>query len=177
MYKIKKKSLVILLRNQPSLINEFDDNIKSKIKTFTIINWSNILKDQPSLINYCDKLNDIPMIQLIDDKDDNVYHWAGWYYILHEHPELIKYCNKLTDEDSYHCLPRYNEKLKDILIGSKKYIGEYIEKYIEKFHDPEILTYAINLSPNLKDLYTKNDLWKYVDFSKVNNCSEYTILK
>ena len=29
----------------------------------------------------------------------------------------------------------------------------------------------------MKDFYTKNNLWKYVDFSKLNIFNEYSILK
>ena len=35
----------------------------------------------------------------------------------------------------------------------------------------------IAIYPDLKDLYTEKDLWKYVDFSKLSNNLKYAILK
>ena len=50
-----------------------------------------------------------------------------------------------------------------------------MKKYIKKHKDPIILTNMIGIYPDLKDLYTKKNLWKYVDFSKLTNNLEYNI--
>ena len=52
-----------------------------------------------------------------------------------------------------------------------------MEKYIKKYKDEEVLTNMIGIYPDLKEIYTKKDLWKYVDFSKLSDNIEYSMLK
>ena len=63
------------------------------------------------------------------------------------------------------------------MYNSKEYHVEFINKYIEKYTDKDVLTNMIGIYPDLKDIYTKNNLWKYVDFSKLTKNIEYSILK
>ena len=63
------------------------------------------------------------------------------------------------------------------MYNSKEYHVEFINKYIEQYKDQEVLTNMIGIYPDLKEIYTKNNLWKYVDFNQLTENLEYSILK
>ena len=161
-----------ILKKQPKLIDKCN-----VIDLFYARNWFDILLEQPKLINYCNKFNNF-----------NSYNW---YKLILIYPELLDKCDKpLSSEMKSDILKKYPNLIEKInvdnieeklfiknIYNSKKYYINFIEKYIERFHDSEVLTNMIGIYPNLKEFYIKNDLWKYVDFSKLSNNIEYSILK
>ena len=161
-----------ILNEQPQLINRCD-----KIKYIRQYKWVDILKNQPSLIDYCDKLDKF--------SNDDIFK------LLNTNFELINKLEKPIDDTIKNKLLLLNPNLitelgydnidkyvlETVLYNFKGHKNILIEKYIEKYKDPEILTNMIAIYPDLKELYTKKDLWKYVDFSKLNNNLEYSILK
>ncbi len=162
----------IILSKQPQLIN-----LCNNVDNICENNWSCILSEQPNLEKYCNKFNTF-------DED-------CWRFLLLEQPQFIDKCNKeLSEEIKVDLLNKHpkliekinvdninkEENFKVILYNSKEYRNKCIEKYIKKFNNKETLTNMIGIYPDLKDLYTENDLWKYVDFSKLNNFNEYRIL-
>ena len=196
--KIKNKYLIGLIINRIEFIKELNINLKKfnvydfiellkkypilidkcdKIKEIDCSNWSKILQKQPELIKYCDKIDD--------------FNGDDWYELLFYQPQFINKCNKyintylrevliknnfdLIDKIKIDDIQNYDFKI--IVYNSKKYRNKVIKKYIEKYKDPEVLTNMIGIYPDLKELYTKKDLWKYVDFSKLTDNLEYSILK
>ena len=196
--KISNDMLVTIIINQPTLIEE----LKIDLRRFKTENWIKILEYQPHLVDKCDKLNNIsrytwarllakqPILLNHCDKLDK-FDDGDWHHLLKARPELIEYCNSdLNIEIKSNLLllhPILIEKLslnglskseiESILYHSKEHRDKVIEKYVEKFHDIELLTNMIGIYPDLKDLYIKKDLWKYVDFSKLTNNIEYSILR
>ena len=161
-----------LLKRHPSLIDKCD-----KIKEMHSSNWSKILQKQPQLIKYCDKIDNF-------NEDD-------WHGLLFYQPQFIDKCNidmsvylrEVLIENNFDLIDKiknddiesyYFEK---IVYKSGEYRNKVVDKYTEKFHDEMLLTNMIGIYPDLKDLYTKKDLWKYVDFNQLTDNLEYTILK
>ena len=206
-YKIKNHNLVTLISKQPQLIDELKINLKKldnddwveilkkqpqlidkcdSIENFTVYNWSKILSKQSKLIAYCNKLDEI-----------SIY---DWYVIILYHPEILNNSkildifNKKTTTLNitnilikHHCLIEkliikenifeFLSERKKLLYNSKKYHNEFMKKYIKYYKDSEILTNMIGIYPDLKDLYTEKNLWKYVDFNQLTDNLEYSILK
>ena len=65
----------------------------------------------------------------------------------------------------------------NILYNSRKHHLRLMKSYIKNNKDNKVLTDMIGIYPDLKDLYTKNNLWNYVDFNQLSNNLEYSILK
>ena len=179
---LQSRALAEIIANDIKYVEKY--NIDFKI--FKEDDWYKILEKQPNLIDKCDVLYKI----------NNHY----WDEILNNQPQLIDYYIKVIDEKSekyrlsYDLLlryPDYIEKLdkridynlitedffNNLVYNSKKYQLKIMEKYAERFHSSKVLTNMINLYPDLKDLYTEKDLWKYVDFNQLTENLEYIILK
>ena len=167
--------LAKIISIHPEIINKFNLNLTGKLN---VDDWVTILKKQPQLIEKCDKVNEISSLK--------------WNLILYEKPELIEYCNKkLKGDVIYKVLinhpnaieklnihdTNYEKDVEEIVYNSKEYHKKAIEQYIKKYHDIYVLTTMIYLYPDLKELYTEKDLWKYVDFNKLSDNLEYGILK
>ena len=169
---ISVNNWIMILKKQPQLIDKCNilDNI-------SYIQWNYILFEQPNLSKYCNKFTEF--------REDN------WFDLLIRHPELIDKCDKNLDSKIIIKLierhPKLIEKInindidkfdfEKIIYRSDDYHIKALEKYTEKYKDPEVLTNMIGIYPDLKELYTKKDLWKYVDFSKLTDNLEYSILK
>ena len=163
---------VEILQSQPQLIDRCD-----KLKSIAACQWQELIVEHPQLINYCDKLNEL------DDYD--------WHKILEKHPTLIDRCKiNLTESTKYDLIDSHPELIKKInikklseedfetiLYNTKNYCTNLMKQYIKKYKNPEVLTNMIGIYPDLKDFYTKNNLWKYVDFNELNINLEYAILK
>ena len=162
-----------ILRHQPKLIDYCN-----KIDEFSSYDWCLILKEQPKLIDYCDK---------IDEFKGNY-----WYELLMKQPQLINECKNINIIKRMHKIqllnkyPNLIEKIHlnninnncvEILYNSREHHLRLMKRYIKKYKDKNILTNMIGIYPDLKDLYTKNNLWQYVDFSKLTDNLEYSILK
>ena len=196
--KYLHEPLVRLVEYQPQLIDE----LKIDIKKFDVTDWCLILSKQPQLIDKCDKINEISEFDwanIISDQPTlikycnklNKLNYNEWKLILNKQPDLINFCrnislgNKSIDLLSTH--PKLIDKLniddinepsfEVIVYNSKEYHIKAIKKYIKKFKDSELLTNMIGIYSDLKDVYTKNNLWQYVDFNKLSNNMEYSILK
>ena len=196
--KLNQYNWVDILRKQPKLIKYCD-----KIDEFDSYSWYLVLYKYPELIKYCNNLDTIGVIswnmilqsqpQLSDNcnKFDRI-KGDDLYDLLEKQPELINKCkntktinrNKrimllkkhpiLVDKIE---LRNINKKHIEIIYNSREYHLKFMKSYIKYNKDSKVLTDMINLYPDLKKLYTKNDLWKYVDFSKLINNLEYSILK
>ena len=163
-----------ILIKQPQFINKCD-----KIKEIKINEWVNILIKQPSLIKYCNRLDKISSYdlyriilhhpKLINNNKFNI-NLSSTYKIslLMFYPELIE---KLKVNDIAEAQFRY------IIYTSKNYITKTLKKYLKRFHNSELLTNIIGIYPNLKEFYTENNLWQYVDFNQLTENLEYGILK
>ena len=196
---IKTNNIKLLVLNQPQLIDE----LKLDIKKFTTKDWCEILQKRPELISKCDKLHDIihnewrdilskqPKLKQYCDKF-NEFSEFDWFILLSKQPSLIDKCkyssfneqNKINLLINQPSLIKYlnldnitNRNINGVLYNSKEYRFETVNKYIELHKDPEVLTNMIGIYPDLKDLYTENNLWKYVDFNKLSENLEYSILK
>ena len=170
--KFETYYLVEIIQKHPNLINKY--NIINKLK---LSNWIDILKIQPKLFKYCNIFNE--------------FTEYDWYKLLKNNPELIDKLNiNINSELKVNLLEsqpslinRLNlnnineENFKVILYSSKEYYIKAVEKYIERFKDREVLTNMVAIYPDLKKLYTKKDLWKYVNFNQLSNNLEYSILK
>ena len=196
--KISNRSLVILIKNQPQLIEELDIDVKRLDKN----NWGEILAEQPQLIDKCDKIDEIEphfwgyilaknsLLVKYCNKIDKLNNF-DWYKILEKQPNLIDLCNEpllyRQRIDLLELYPNLINKIniedifkndfENIIYKSKEYRNEVLEVYIKNNKDPEVLTNMIGIYPDLKNLYTKNNLWKYVNFNKLNDNLEYSILK
>ena len=171
--KISNGDLSILIKNQPQLI----EKLNIDLNIFSGYEWSEILRKQPHLIDRCDKIDKI-----------NIYNIT---YLLFDQPILIDYFSKDLSPnyivDLIEEYPYLIKKLKTndidkfdfekILYSSKEYHIEAMNKYTKKFHDIELLTNMIGIYPDLKELYTKRNLWTYVDFTQLSDNLEYSILK
>ena len=59
-----------------------------------------------------------------------------------------------------------------------KYMNIIMKKYIKQYKESEVLTNIIGIYPELESFYVENNLFKYVDFSKLSdNLKKYFILK
>ncbi len=196
--KFTTKNWIVVLSRQPQLIDKCD-----KIKDFSAEDWSNILAEQPNLINHCDKIKDINVIEWINilNKSPELIKYCeikndftefNWYTILKSNIELYAECDKpisssyiilqLLKKDASLIDKLDNSRVVesdfvDILYDSKEYSMKVMNKYIEKYKNPIVLTNMIGIYPNLKEFYTENDLWKYVDFNKLSDNLEYGMLK
>ena len=200
---IPEHNLVNLIINQPQLIDELHINLDR----FDEIQWGHILKRQPYLIDKCNILNEIPAydnsptdwVSIISEqpklieycKKINEFGSNNWENILKKQPQLVDKCNiNLREVNLSNLLsaqPSLIKKLdtdylsdflfKKAIYNSKEYRIKALEKYIKKYKDSELLTNMIGIYPNLKDLYTEKDLWKYVDFNQLSDNLEYSILK
>ena len=196
---IKADELSFILIEQPKLIKNCDN-----IYELTTYNWYDLLRKQPQLIKYCNKIDELSSYNwcniLIDqpklaDKCNKFdeFNNSHWYDLLRKQPRLIDKCkdiNIMKIEEQINLLKKYPDlidklhlkylnKIDDycveILYNSREHHIEYMKKYIDK--DSKILTNMINLYPDLKEIYTEKDLWKYVDFNQLSNNLEYSILK
>ena len=189
-----------IIQKQPNLINNC-----SVIDEFKVDNWINIFKIQPKLVDkFINKLKNISIYDWIDILNINPeaskycnkfdeFKSSHWFSLLRYTPELIDKCNILLEKEETIALlnkyPHLIEKLiiedifeikyesEKMLYNSKNYHINFMEKYIEYYKDSEILTNMIGIYPDLKDLYTKNNLWQYVDFNQLHINLEYSILK
>ena len=172
----------LLVIKHPKLIKEFNIDLNKIL----LNDFVEILKYHPYLI---DKRNSLDEISY---SFNDYYKSSSWAVIIAAQPNLLKYCNsdRLDSNSVEHILinqPKLIEKLtldhlyesecKSILYNSKNYHREAVKQYIKNFHNSEVLTNMIGIYPDLKDLYTEKDLWKYVDFKELDNFNEYSILK
>ena len=170
------------------IIKDINSIKKYKIdfKKFESDDWCKLLSKYPNLINKCDKLDEIDWcdwVELLNNQPKllDVFKetmankrvtFKLTYHILMFKPELIE---KISEFIDFNSIPELN--FNNLVYNSKKYKVKFINKYIEKFHNSEVLTNMIGIYPELKDLYTEKDLWKYVNFTKLNKFNEYSILK
>ena len=193
-----------ILSKQPQLIDKCDklDDIKTYSLTF-YKTWIEILKSQPQLIKYCNKIDNIntnnwsnilqyqPILANYCNKFDKFDEY-NWYGLLKKQPQLIDKCNdvniirrkyriellkmhpNLLDKIP---IKSINKDCIEIIYNSKEHHLKYMKSYIRKNKDKKVLTDMINLYSDLKDLYTKKNLWKYVDFNQLTENLEYSMLK
>ena len=196
-----------LIAAQPELIEKLNVDIKSlssytirsiiikdinsikkykiNFKIFNVEDWCKLLSTYPNLINKCDKLYGLDGTDwveilrqqpiLLDTFKEIINKRPTFklsYYILNFKPELIEKLSEIIDFTSITEL-----NFNNLVYNSKKYKIKFINKYIERFHNSEVLTNMIGIYPDLKELYTKRDLWKYVDFNQLTDNLEYGILK
>ena len=201
--KISNDELSFLIKTQPQLIEE----LKIDLERLNGENWCEILMEQPQLIHKCNKINDIPISSinshmdwgyiliaqpsLIKYCDKNKLNNYSWDRILINHPDLLDECKiKLLKSTKTDLLTEYpylinkidiaeltENEFRLIIYDSREYHIKFMEKYIENYHDSKVLTNMIGIYPDLKELYIKKDLWKYVDFTKLTENIEYSILK
>ena len=196
--KFNKNNWEKILEKQPQLINECD-----KLKELTPYNWSYILSKQPKLIKYCDKINELNSYNWINiltdqpqlaDKCNKFDRFSSfdWYALLKKQPQLIDKCKDINIInrrykidlltmysnliDKIH-LNKIDNNCVEILYNSREHHLKFMKSYIKYNKNSKVLTDMINLYPDLKDLYTKNNLWKYVDFNQLTDNIEYRILK
>ena len=161
-----------ILINQPKLIDYCN-----KIDEFSSYIWCLILKEQPKLIDYCDKIDEfngnnlyellMKQPQLIDKCKINIINRKYKIELLNTYPSLLdKIDIKNIDSD---CI--------EILYNSREHHLRLMKSYIKKNKDKKVLTNMIGIYPDLKDLYTENNLWQYVDFNQLSDNLEYSILK
>ena len=186
----------IILSKQPKLIDYCN-----KIDEFNGYNWYLILKKQPKLVKYCNKLDILPnWIEILKEQPQlanycnkfDEFKGENLYDLLMKHPQLIDKCkniNNINRKYRIKLLNRYPNLLDKIrlnkidndcvkiLYNSRERHLRLMKSYIKNNKDKKVLTDMINIYPDLKDLYTKNNLWKYVDFSKLTDNLEYSILK
>ena len=195
---INKFNLIEIIKNQPQLINKLKINFKDYDKE----RWIDILKKQPQFIDKCDKVEDIktnewssilieqPSLIKYCNKIDKISPYY-WYRVIMHHPELINKNNidlsgykvdiirahiELFKKFSLDDITKAD--LEQIILDTKtEYKIKFFKKYIEKYRNQEFLTNMIGIYPDLKKLYTKNNLWKYVNFNKLTDNLEYGILK
>ena len=195
---IENNKLVYLIKNQPQLIEELNINLKRLDKE----DWIEILKFQPQLINQCNKLHDITTNRWVDilSKQPKLIDYCNkielfnednWNKLLKAQPELLNRCYIDLNRDTKCLLLEQNPNLIEnidinnlrnydfhkICYKAKEYHEKVLDKYIKYFNNNEFLTNMIGIYPNLKEFYIKNDLWKYVDFNKLTDNLEYSILR
>ena len=170
--KIKHKDWVKILSKQPQLIDKCD-----KLYSMTSKEWFSMIMEQPILEKYN------PRSYILNNNQ--------WVKLINIHPQFIDKCNKtisaynrskiiakkpiLINKIKFDDITK--DDFKNIIYNSGKYRIEVLKKYIKQYYDIEVLTNMINIYPDLKDFYSENDLWKYVDFNKLTNNLEYSILK
>ena len=168
-----------ILEEQPNLIDKCD-----KIHVIDKVQWVELICKQPKLLDYYykpDGFSDLQLFEILSKqpnliKNKNILLSFNYMdedillSLLKKHPKLIKYID--TDLDNIKDLNYIN-----IIYYSKKYRIEAIKKYLKNYNNPEVLTYVINIYPDLKNFYTKNNLWEYVDFNQLSRNLEYSILK
>ena len=164
---------VELLKEKPFLIDNCDvlDKFKSD-------DWFDILIKQPLLIEH---FNDFAKMS-----SDNWLKLLEKYpEILNEYPKVLSYqvIAKLITVSNFPKISSVKEadekRLRKLLYNSNKetykiLIKEYINK---EYHEPVVLTEMILKYPDLKEFYTKNDLWMYVDTTKLDFKLNYEMLK
>ena len=187
-----------ILKEEPSLIKNYN------IDKISGIGWSFILEKQPKLIKYCNKLNEIPTEDMVNvlkeqpqladkcNKFDN-FNSFNWCELLMKQPQLIDKCKNINIIKRSHRIellkmhPNLLDKVNikninndciKILYNSREHHLRLMKSYIKNNNKhKKVLTDMINIYPDLKDLYTKNNLWQYVDFNKLTDNLEYGILK
>ena len=171
--KLSGYQMLILISKRPEFIEELKLDLSKLDRDY----WKVILERQPQLIDKCNKIDD--------------FSSSDWYDLLNTQPKLIDKCKDtkiMTIGDRINLLKLHIELIGkmhienlddnlEILYNSKEHNVELMEKYIKNNNNSEFLTNMIGIYPNLKTLYTKRDLWKYVDFSKLTDNLEYSILK
>ena len=188
----------IILAKQPQLIDRCD-----KLKKLNQYNWFDILSKQPKLIKYYDKIDELSSYNwcniLIDqpklaDKCNKFdeFNEYNWYNLLMNQPQLIDKCkdiniiNRKNKIELLKMYPNLIDKIHlnkidnaciEIIYNSREYHLKFMKSYIKYNKDSKVLTDMIGIYQDLKDLYTKNDLWKYVDFNQLSDNIEYSILK
>ncbi len=197
---IRHYNLIGIVKKNPKLLDDL--NIKIDFKQYNDYTWGEILSKQPQLINKCDIIKSLPpniwafileyqpkLINYCNQLDK--FSSDNWYRILKNNPNLIDKCNvELSERNRIDLLELqpsliakinlntiYQYVLEKVMYNSKEYHVEFINKYIEQYKDQEVLTNMIGIYPDLKEIYTKNNLWKYVDFNQLTENLEYSILK
>ena len=199
-YAARTSSLLKLVIKQPQLIDE----LKINLKIFNAYDWASILEEHPNLIDKCDKINEFNIVNWIGIliKHPKLFNYCNKInefdvedldYLLSRKPELINKYDvnvNLSGKTILKLAKKYPDFIEKInnnntteidfqhaLYSSKQNHVRFMQKYAKLFKNSTTITNMLGLYPDLKDLYTKNDLWKYVDFNKLNGFNEYSILK
>ena len=189
---------VYIVSRQPKLIEYCN-----KINEFDSYSWYLVLSEQPELIKYCANLDKISakswnmILQCqpsLADKCNKFDEFVGndLYDLLEKQPNLIDKCKDtkiINRNKQIRLMKKYpnvinkmhlksiNKKNIEILYNSKEHCVEYMKSYIKKNNDSKVLTDMISIYPKLKDIYTKNNLWRYVVFNELTDNLEYAMLK
>ena len=194
--KIDKDFLIEMIKIRPQIMKE----LKVDSSDFYLNDWLDILIAQPSLLDKCDVLDEFgnswtailihhPYLEKYCNSFDK-FLANDWNCLINEYPKFISICNKFANEkvrteillespmliDKLITYDINQDNFNKILYKSKKYHKKVINEYIKYFKDSEVLTNMIGIYPELKELYTEKDLWKYVDFNKLNKFNAYKIL-
>ena len=182
--KLTNKNWAIILEKQPQLINKCSiikdltpDNLVTilskqpqlsikckKFKSFKGMYWSSLLIKQPIFLDLYIKYK---------DKYELEMNTITKCKIVFNHPELAeKFVNDGIPEFKFISNILFSKQSKENRLN----ILEKYNKYIKKTNT---FTDLIGIYPSkeMKELYTKKDLWKYVDFNKLTDNLEYSILK
>ena len=182
--KLTNELWTIILLKQPQLINKC-----SIIKNLNPDNWEVILSKQPQLSIKCKKFESFSGMNwdslvikqpiFLDLAYKYIYQLGlgKISYIIKtkivvNHPELIE--RFVTNG-----IPEF-EFISDILLikQSKENRLNILKKYT-KYIKTNNFTNLIGIysSEEMKELYTKKNLWQYVDFNQLSDNLEYSILK